>query len=109
MCIRDRLKAGTAQKIALNTFSSSVMVRLHKVHGNLMVDLRATNAKLVQRALRLTVRATGATEAQARAALAACGSRVQVAIVMLEAGVDAAAAERRLDAASGSIAQALQA
>ena len=104
-----RLKAGTAQKIALNTFSSSVMVRLHKVHGNLMVDLRATNAKLVQRALRLTVRATGATEAQARAALAACGSRVKVAIVMLEAGVDAAAAERRLDAASGSIAQALQA
>ena len=104
-----RLKAGTAQKIALNTFSSSVMVRLHKVHGNLMVDLRATNAKLGQRALRLTVRATGATEAQARAALAACGSRVKVAIVMLEAGVDAAAAERRLDAASGSIAQALQA
>lgn len=102
-----RLKAGTAQKIALNTFSSSVMVRLHKVHGNLMVDLRATNAKLVQRALRLTVRATGATEAQARAALAACGSRVKVAIVMLEAGVDAAEAERRLDAASGSIAQAL--
>ena len=41
-----RLKAGTAQKIALNTFSSSVMVRLHKVYGNLMVDLRATNAKL---------------------------------------------------------------
>ena len=46
-----RLKAGTAQKIALNTFSSSVMVRLHKVYGNLMVDLRANNAKLVQRAL----------------------------------------------------------
>ena len=102
-----RLKAGTAQKIALNTFSSSVMVRLHKVHGNLMVDLRATNAKLVQRALRLTVRATGASEAQARAALAACGARVKVAIVMLEAGVGAAEAERRLDAASGSVAQAL--
>ncbi len=102
-----RLKAGTAQKIALNTFSSSVMVRLHKVHGNLMVDLRATNAKLVQRALRLTMRATGTTEAQAQRALAACGSRVKVAIVMLEAGVDAAEAERRLDAASGSIAQAL--
>ena len=47
-----RLKAGTAQKIALNTFSSSVMVRLNKVYGNLMVDVRATNAKLVQRALR---------------------------------------------------------
>jgi len=49
-----RLKAGTAQKIALNTFSSALMVRLHKVYGNLMVDLRATNTKLQQRALRLT-------------------------------------------------------
>jgi len=104
-----RLKAGTAQKIALNTFSSSVMVRLHKVYGNLMVDLRATNAKLVRRALRLTMRATGATAAQAQEALAACGSRVKVAIVMLEAGVDAAEAERRLEAALGSIAQALAA
>ena len=102
-----RLKAGTAQKIALNTFSSSVMVRLHKVYGNLMVDLRATNAKLVRRALRLTVRATGASEADAQRALGACGSRVKVAIVMLEAGVDATEAERRLDAAAGSIGQAL--
>ncbi|MBK8862985.1 MAG: N-acetylmuramic acid 6-phosphate etherase [Betaproteobacteria bacterium] len=102
-----RLKAGTAQKIALNTFSSSVMVRLHKVYGNLMVDLRASNAKLVQRALRLTVRATGASEAAAQAALAACGSRVKTAIVMLRAGVEAAEAERRLEAAAGSVAQAL--
>jgi N-acetylmuramic acid 6-phosphate etherase len=98
-----RLKAGTAQKIALNTFSSSVMVRLHKVHGNLMVDLRATNAKLVQRALRLTMRAAGADEAAARAALAASGGRVKVALVMLQAGVDAAEAERRLAAADGSV------
>ena len=102
-----RLKAGTAQKIALNTFSSSVMVRLHKVHGNLMVDLRATNAKLVQRALRLTMRASGAGEADARAALAACGARVKVAIVMLQAGIDAAEAARRLAAADGSVRQAL--
>ena len=102
-----RLKAGTAQKIALNTFSSSVMVRLHKVYGNLMVDLRASNAKLVRRALRITVRATGASEAAAQAALAACGSRVKTAIVMLRAGVEAAEAERRLEAAAGSVAQAL--
>ena len=102
-----RLKAGTAQKIALNTFSSSVMVRLHKTYGNLMVDLRASNAKLVQRALRLTVRATGADEADAQAALAACGSRVKVAIVMLKAGVDVAEAEGRLAAAEGSVHGAL--
>jgi N-acetylmuramic acid 6-phosphate etherase len=102
-----RLKAGTAQKIALNTFSSSVMVRLHKVYGNLMVDLRATNAKLVKRALRLTVRATGASDADAQCALDACGSRVKVAIVMLKAGVDAPEAERRLAAAEGSVNGAL--
>ena len=102
-----RLKAGTAQKIALNTFSSSLMVRLHKTYGPLMVDLRATNAKLVRRALALTVRATGATEAAAHAALQASGARVKVAIVMLKAGVDAAEAERRLDAADGSVEQAL--
>ena len=102
-----RLKAGTAQKIALNTFSSSVMVRLHKVYGNLMVDVRASNAKLVQRALRLTVLATGADESAARGALAQSGARVKVAIVMLKAGVDAAEAERRLGAAEGSVDAAL--
>ena len=102
-----RLKAGTAQKIALNSFSSSVMVRLHKVYGNLMVDLRASNNKLVARALRLTVRATGAAEADAQAALAACGSRVKVAIVMLRAGVGVAQAEARLAAADGSVQAAL--
>jgi N-acetylmuramic acid 6-phosphate etherase len=102
-----RLKAGTAQKIALNTFSSAVMVRLHKVHGNLMVDLRATNAKLRQRALRLTMAATGGSEAAASQALAACGHSVKLAIVMLKAGVDAATAQARLDAARGSIHDAL--
>jgi len=102
-----RLKAGTAQKIALNTFSSAVMVRLHKVYGNLMVDLRATNAKLAQRALRLTVAATGAPEARAQAALDSSGLRVKVAIVMLKAGIDAASAEARLEAAQGSVHQAL--
>jgi N-acetylmuramic acid 6-phosphate etherase len=103
-----RLKAGTAQKIALNTFSSAVMVRLNKVYGNLMVDLRATNDKLARRALRLTVLATGAGEADAQKALTAATMRVKVAIVMLKAGVDAAEAERRLDAAAGSVHGALQ-
>ena len=98
-----RLKAGTAQKIALNTFSSAVMVRLHKVYGNLMVDVRATNAKLVARALRLTVLATGAPAAAAAAALAACDANVKVAVVMLKAGVGADAAVARLAAAHGDI------
>lgn len=103
-----RLKAGTAQKIALNSFSSAVMVKLHKVHGNLMVDLRASNAKLRQRALRLTCRATQAEEGTALQALEAAGWSVKLAIVMLLAHVDAAEATRRLDAAEGHIAAALR-
>ncbi len=102
-----RLKAGTAQKIALNTFSSSVMVRLHKVYGNLMVDVRASNAKLVKRALRLTMLASGANEDAARAALAEAGASVKLAIVMLKAGVGAGQAQARLDAADGSVDGAL--
>jgi N-acetylmuramic acid 6-phosphate etherase len=103
-----RLKAGTAQKIALNTLSSALMVRLNKVYGNLMVDLRASNAKLRNRALRLTVLASDADEAAAREALAAAGGRVKTAVVMLRAGVDAAEAQRRLDAAQGSVRAALR-
>lgn len=103
-----RLKAGTAQKIALNSFSSACMVRLHKTWGPLMVDLRATNAKLQRRALALTVRASGADETAARAALAACGQQVKTAIVMLRAGLDAAQAQQRLDAAEGQLSAALR-
>lgn len=103
-----RLKAGTAQKIALNTLSSALMVRLNKVYGNLMVDLRASNAKLRNRSLRLTMLASDADEAAARAALAAAGGRVKTAVVMLRAGVDAAEAQRRLDAAQGSVRAALR-
>lgn len=102
-----RLKAGTAQKIALNTLSSALMVRLNKVHGNLMVDLRASNLKLQQRALRLTCLASGADAAAAQSALAAADGSVKCAIVMLKAGLDAAAAWRRLEAAEGSVRGAL--
>jgi N-acetylmuramic acid 6-phosphate etherase len=80
---------------------------LNKVHGNLMVDVRATNAKLVKRALRLTMLASGADAASAQAALSACGSSVKVAIVMLKAQVDATTAVQRLDVAQGSIRGAL--
>ena len=102
-----RLKAGTAQKIALNTFSSAVMVRLHKVYGNLMVDVRASNAKLLKRALRLTVLATGAAQEDAQNALLAAGFNVKLAIVMIKAGVNLTAAEAALGTAQGDITQAL--
>ncbi len=102
-----RLKAGTAQKIALNTFSSSLMVRLNKVYGNLMVDLKATNAKLLQRTVRLTVLATGADEALAKETLARCDHHVKTAIVAILGKIDVAAARARLDAAKGSVRAAL--
>ena len=102
-----RLKAGTAQKIALNTFSTALMVRLHKVYGNLMVDLVPTNAKLLARAIRLTALATGADEAAAEAALKACRYRVKVAIVMLLGGLTPEAALARLDACEGDVRAAL--
>ena len=104
-----RLKAGTSQKIALNTFSSALMVRLNKVYGNLMVDLKPTNAKLVLRAVRLTMFATGADEAAARAALEQCDFHVKVAIVALTRKTSIGQARQLLEAARGSVRQALAA
>lgn len=104
-----RLKAGTAQKIALNTLSSALMVRLNKVHGSLMVDLRATNAKLRLRALAITMRASGADEAAASAMLARCGGQVKTAVVALLAGCEPAQAQARLEAARGSVRDAVAA
>ena len=104
-----RLKAGTSQKIALNTFSSALMVRLHKVYGNLMVDLKPTNAKLVQRAVRLTMHATGASEAAARATLEQCHFHVKVAIVALTRLITTDQASVLLAAANGSVRAALAA
>ncbi|WP_313703056.1 N-acetylmuramic acid 6-phosphate etherase [Massilia sp.] len=102
-----RLKAGTSQKIALNSFSSALMVRLNKVYGNLMVDLKATNAKLVRRAIRLTSFATGASEDAARAVLEQCDFHVKTAIVALSKQTDVEQARALLEAARGSVRQAL--
>ncbi|WP_372526412.1 N-acetylmuramic acid 6-phosphate etherase [Piscinibacter sp.] len=102
-----RLKAATAQKVALNTLSSAIMVRLHKVYGNLMVDVHPTNAKLLRRALSLTMQATGCDEATAQDTLAACDQQVKVAIVAIRLKIDVAAAAVRLAAADGSVRQAI--
>jgi N-acetylmuramic acid 6-phosphate etherase len=98
-----RLKAGTAQKIALNAISTAVMVRLGKVHENLMVDLVATNAKLRGRALRLICELGGVGEARACGLLEDAGGRVKVAIVMARNGVDAAQAQTLLEANAESL------
>ncbi len=102
-----RLKAGTAQKIALNTFSSALMVKLHKVYGNLMVDVKATNAKLRKRSVALTMRATGVDEAQAQGAVDAANGHVKCAILMLRTGLGAAAAAEKLQAVDGNLREAL--
>jgi N-acetylmuramic acid 6-phosphate etherase len=104
-----RLKAGTSQKIALNTFSSALMVRLHKVYGNLMVDLKPTNAKLVKRAVNLTMLASGADEASARAALEQCEFHVKVAVVALSRKTSVDQARSLLADAQGSVRGALAA
>jgi N-acetylmuramic acid 6-phosphate etherase len=94
-----RLKAGTATKLVLNLLTVATMVRLGKVHGNRMVDLRTTSAKLVARAERL-VRELGGT-ADPRAALAAAGGSVKTAVVMLRRRVSRARAEALLARAGG--------
>jgi N-acetylmuramic acid 6-phosphate etherase len=98
-----RLKAGSAQKIALNTISTAVMVVLGKVFDNLMVDVVASNRKLRDRALRLVRAIANVSEERARELLAGAGGRVKVAVVMERRGVDAAQAERLLDEQHGSL------
>jgi N-acetylmuramic acid 6-phosphate etherase len=102
-----RLKAGTAQKIFLNTLSSAIMVRLHKVYGNLMVDVMPTNAKLFRRAIALTVRATGADEAAAKSTLEQCGYKVKTAIVALHLKTNVTAAQAALDTVAGDVRRAI--
>jgi len=103
-----RLKAGTAQKIALNTLSSCLMVQLEKVYGNLMVDLRATNAKLVARATALVVRLTGTDEFTAARTLKACALEVKTAVVALQCDMSPAGARARLAGVGGSMRRAIQ-
>ena len=84
-----RLKAGTAQKLVLNMLTTAVMIRLGRVYGNLMVDVRPTNTKLRERARRIVTEVTGADETAATAALAATGWSARAAILMLSRGMTA--------------------
>lgn len=102
-----RLCAGTAQKIALSTLSTAVMVRLGKTYGPYMVDVRATNAKLRRRALRMVQQITDADETVGAAALEATQGRVKPAVVMLLGDCDAGEAERRLATTGGRVREAL--
>lgn len=92
-----RMKAGTATKLALNAFSTAVMVRYGKTFGNLMVDVAPTNDKLRARCVRMLVQATGATPEDAATALVDAGD-VRTALVMLAGSAGAAAARAALAA-----------
>lgn len=98
-----RLKAGTATKLVLNTITTGAMVRLGKSYGNLMVDLRATNEKLRDRAERLVITTCGVGRDEARALLQQANGWVKLAIVMHKLGLSAEEASARLDAAGGVI------
>jgi len=103
-----RLKAGTAQKLVLNTISTVSMIRLGKTYGNLMVDVAAANEKLAGRVRRIVATASGASRQQVDDALEDAEGDARVAIVSLLAGVDAPTARRRLDRSDRSIAAALE-
>jgi N-acetylmuramic acid 6-phosphate etherase len=102
-----RLKAGTAQKLVLNTISTVSMIRLGKVFDNLMVDVSAANEKLRDRARRIVETVAGVSSDEAEAALAAAGGSAKVAIVCLVEGRGAEAARERLAAAGGDLRAAL--
>jgi N-acetylmuramic acid 6-phosphate etherase len=91
-----RMKAGTATKLVLNTLTTGAMIRLGKTYGNLMVDLQATNAKLVDRGQRIVMEVTGVGRDEAQAAIVAAGGKVRTAIVMLRTGTTLEEAERLL-------------
>jgi len=104
-----RMKAASAQKMALATISTAVMVKLGRVHGNLMVDVAPTSAKLRARAVRMTALLAGCDPSKAREALEACAYRVKTATVMLQTGRDAEAAQHFLDQHGGVLRKALPA
>jgi N-acetylmuramic acid 6-phosphate etherase len=104
-----RMKAASAQKMALTTISTAVMVKLGRVHGNLMVDVDASNEKLRARARRVVKQLTSAPDERVTAALEASGQRVKEACVMLASNCGVEEARSRLAAADGSLRKALAA
>jgi N-acetylmuramic acid 6-phosphate etherase len=103
-----RMKAGTAQKLVLNTISTVAMVRLGKTYGNLMVDVVASNAKLRTRARRAVALATGAGHEEVDAALAAAGDDPKVAIVSLLSDLGPDEARARLAETGGVVRKAIE-
>jgi len=102
-----RMKAGTAQKIALNLLSSLLMILLGRVYQGLMVDVRALNKKLVRRSEDMLMQLTGRSRDEARAALDRANGSVKVAVLLLH-GCDPDRAADLLDRAAGQLGKALE-
>lgn len=103
----SRMKAGTAQKLILNMITTGAMIRSGKVYGNLMADVEATNAKLVERQKRIVMAATECDRATAEQALTACDGHCKTAIVMILAQLSAGDAKALLAQHQGFIRDAL--
>ncbi len=103
-----RLKSGTAQKMVLNMLSTASMVGVGKTYGNLMVDVKPTNKKLVQRSINIIVEVTGVKADIAQATLEEANYSVKDAIVMISNKMDQAAAEQKLTESGGFVRQAIK-
>jgi N-acetylmuramic acid 6-phosphate etherase len=102
-----RLKAGTATKLVLNMLTTGAMIRIGKTYGNLMVDLRATNTKLVARTRRIVAMLTGASDEEAERLVAEADGELKTAVVAKQRGVSPAEARALLAAAGGHLRRAI--
>lgn len=104
-----RMKSGTAEKLVLNMLTTASMIGIGKTYENLMVDLKASNKKLVARAVRIVMQATECTLEEAQAALAQTDNDVKPAILIVMTGMSLAEARSRLDGSNGFLRQAVRA
>lgn len=103
-----RMKSGTAEKLVLNMLTTTSMIRIGKTFQNLMVDLNASNRKLMARAVRIVMHATGCSETEARENLSRTDNDVKLAILVTLTGMDVAEARRSLERARGFLRKAIE-
>lgn len=103
-----RMKAGTAQKLVLNMLSTGTMIKLGKVYGNLMVDVKASNKKLEERAIRIVMEGSGCERTEAEKALKGADGHAKLAILMVVAGVSASEGKALLERTIGHLAAAIR-
>lgn len=103
-----RMKAGTATKLVLNMLTTTAMIRLGKVYGNMMIDLLMNSRKLEERSKRVVMMITGLDYQQAAEVIKEAGGHVKTALVMILADVDAEEAKRRITESDGFVRQAIK-